>query len=102
MKNGLRYLVTTSSYFYGPDGKPYRAAWGVLEVQESKQVFGFTPSRQHANWYVTIGKGDRAVTIAGCEVLYAVRLDDTPFIIEGEFTDKEGEAIPLNKIYLAQ
>ena len=29
-----KYLITTDNWFYAPDGKEYRAAWGDVEIVE--------------------------------------------------------------------
>jgi hypothetical protein len=41
--------------------------WGELKaVHEVKEIFGFVPSRIHANWTIEIG----SMIIMGCQVLY--------------------------------
>jgi hypothetical protein len=70
-----KVIVTTSAWFYAPDGKLYRAVWGTLKgVLAAKDVLGFTVNASHANFYVEVGD----VVIAGCQALYCVRCDNRP------------------------
>lgn len=70
---GKKVLVTTSSWFYGKDGRSYRAAYGTLKaVHEVSKTLGFTPSRTHANWTIEIGH----MVIMGCQVMYVAQLDE--------------------------
>lgn len=70
-----KVLVTTVNWFYGPDGKQYRAIWGTLKgVHEAQKVFGFVPSRTHANWFIEIGD----ITVTGCQVLYCIKCPNKP------------------------
>lgn len=75
MKNliGHKVLITSTSWFFAPDGRQYRAVFGVLvAIHTSQDTLGFTPSRTHTNWYVQVGN----VTIAGCQVLQCVKTDE--------------------------
>lgn len=64
-----KVLITTNNWFYAPDGMKYSAVWGTLKnIHEAKDVFGFTPNRNHANWFVEIGN----MIITGCQVNYCV------------------------------
>lgn len=68
-----KVLVTTSAWFYAPDGKQYRAVFGTLKaIHETKETLGFTPNRHHANWVIEIGD----MLITGCQVLYCVQTDE--------------------------
>lgn len=68
-----KVLVTTSNWFYGADGKTYRAIHGILKnVQEVSKLLGFTPNRSHANWYLEIGE----MVIMGCQVMYLIQCDN--------------------------
>lgn len=100
IKNGQKYLVTTSEWFYGRDGMQYRAAWGICEAVSAKQELGFEP-RHGTNWFVRVGDGDKALIIAGCQVHYAIQLDEAPFILPGYYKDeKSGLEIKNNPIYI--
>jgi hypothetical protein len=65
-------LITTSGWFYAPDGRQYKAVWGTLKaIHEVSKAFGFIPSRAFANWFIEIGD----MTIMGCQVLYVIACD---------------------------
>ena len=103
MENGKKHLVTTQSWFFGPDGNQYRAIWGTVQVKEAKDHYGFTPNRHHANWIVEIGDGDKKATVTGCEVLYALRCEERPTEIPGTEMNKEtGRESPINSIYFTE
>jgi len=102
MKNGEKYLITTNNYFYGPDGEQYRAVYGVVQIKEAKDVFGFTPNVRHTNWITEVGTEEKKVVVTGCEVLYALKLDTPPTIKPGTWVDKDGEQLPHNRIYIAE
>lgn len=70
---GKKVLITTQGWFYGKDGKQYRAIHGTLKaVHESAKTLGFIPNRAHANWYFEIGD----MVIMGCQVLYVQQADE--------------------------
>lgn len=72
---GKKVLVTTQNWFYAPDGKNYRAAWGTLRgVNEAGKTLGFIPNRSHANWFIDVG----ALTIMGCQVMYVLDCPEKP------------------------
>ena len=74
MKNLLnkKVLITTSGWFYGKDGKSYKAVHGTLKaVHEAGQTLGFIPNRSHANWFIEIGE----MIIMGCQVMYIIQTD---------------------------
>ena len=67
-----KYLITTDSWFLGPDGNQYKAVFGtVTAVLTDKEYLGITTNRQSTNWYLVIGE----MVIAGCQIHYAVRTD---------------------------
>lgn len=67
-----KILVTTSGWFYGADGKQYKAVHGTLKaVHEAGKTLGFIPNRSHANWFIEIGE----MIIMGCQVMYVVQCD---------------------------
>ena len=72
-----RVLVTTTNWFFAPDGKQYKAVYGTLKnLHQAEAVLGFKPDRAHTNWFVEIG----AMMIAGCQVLYCVQSDEMPYL----------------------
>jgi len=70
---GDKALVTTNEWFYAPNGKSYKAVYGTVKaVRTAEQSLGIKPNGKSANWYLEIG----SITIAGCQIHYAVRCDD--------------------------
>lgn len=70
-----KVLITTTNWFYAPDGKQYRGIWGtLLSVDEAGKTLGFIPNRAHANWFLTVGD----LTIMGCQVMYVMKCPDQP------------------------
>lgn len=80
MKNyeGKNVLVTCDNWFYAPDGKQYRAAWGTVSVFSDQETLGIKTNNKSTNWYLQIGKGERQIVIAGCQVKYAVLCNIIP------------------------
>ena len=78
MKNNLlnkKVLITTSGWFFAPDGRQYRAIYGTLKsITDAKDLIGFTPSRSHANWVFQVG----TASIMGCQVMYVLECDKPP------------------------
>ena len=69
---GSRVLITTSNWFYGPDGRMYNAVHGtVMAIKDDEQTLGIRTNRNSTNWYVQVGN----ITIAGCQIHYAIRAD---------------------------
>jgi len=67
-----KVLITTQGWFYGRDGKSYKAVHGTLKsVKEASKVLGFIPNRAHANWFIEIGE----MVIMGCQVMYIVECE---------------------------
>lgn len=70
---GDKVLITTNGWFYAPDGKQYNAVFGTLQaIKSDVETLGIRTNARSTNWYVQVGR----VTIAGCQVYYAVRTDD--------------------------
>lgn len=88
IEEGKKYLITTEKWFYHTDGNLYRAVYGTASMFEAKKLLGFNPTRS-ANWYVRIGSDENYMLIAGCQINYAQRTDDSPTIQSGKYTDKE-------------
>lgn len=78
---GEKALVTVDNWFYAPDGHQYRAVFGTIHaVRTAEDSLGVKPNGRSTNWYLEIGN----VTIAGCQVHYALRTDTCHF---GPVTD---------------
>ena len=70
---GQKALVTVDNWFYGPDGRQYKAVFGTVKaVRTSEESLGVRTNARSTNWYLEIGK----VTIAGCQVHYAVQCNE--------------------------
>jgi len=73
MKIGQKYLITTSEWFYAPDGQQYRAIFGTVHsIETDEQTLGVKTNRGSTNWYVLIGE----MIVAGCQIHYVVRADE--------------------------
>lgn len=73
---GKTALITTDNWFIAPDGKQYRAVFGVVKaVLSSEATLGVRTNAKSTNWYVVIGN----LTIAGCQIHYAIRADKAHF-----------------------
>lgn len=69
---GKKALITTDGWFTAPDGKSYRGVFGTVRaVMDSKETLGIQTNAKSTNWYVEIG----SLTVAGCQIHYAVRTD---------------------------
>jgi hypothetical protein len=69
---GRKVLVTVDNWFYGPNGRQYRAVFGTLNaIQNAEQVLGIKVSARSHDWYMTVGN----TTIAGCQIHYAMLCD---------------------------
>jgi hypothetical protein len=71
------YLITANNWFYAPNGKTYRAAWGKVKIYEDS-ILGVKTNRNSANWYLFVGSEEKGVIIAGCQIHYAIICDDEP------------------------
>jgi hypothetical protein len=72
-----KYLVTTSNWFFAPDGKVYRAVWGDIEIL-SDSVLGVKTNSHSSNWFAKIGSEKKHAIIAGCQIQYAVKCEAKP------------------------
>lgn len=69
---GKKVLITTNNWFVAPDGRQYMAVFGTVKaVLDSQQTLGVKTNARSTNWYVELGN----MTIAGCQIFYAVRTD---------------------------
>lgn len=101
----VKYLVTTDNWFYAPDGKKYRSAWGNVEIVEDSSL-GLKTNRNSTNWYARVGSNDKHIVIAGCQIHYAVKCNNEPNTHEvSERTYGSGESSKHtrdNEIYIAE
>jgi len=72
-----KYLITTDAWFYAPDGKQYKAAWGDVEIIEDTSL-GLKTNRNSTNWYAKVGSNQNHILIAGCQIHYAVKCEEKP------------------------
>lgn len=69
---GKKALVTCDNWFYAPNGRQYRAAFGTIKaVRTAEDTLGVRPNGRSTNWYVEVGN----MTIAGCQIHFVVRTD---------------------------
>lgn len=72
IKRGDKALVTTSAWFFAPDGNSYRAVFGTVQaIETAEQSLGVKTNNRSTNWYLRIGN----MTIAGCQINYAIKTD---------------------------
>jgi hypothetical protein len=100
------YLITTDAWFTAPDGKSYRAAWGKIEILEDK-FLGIKTNRNSTNWFAKLGSEKNHIIIAGCQIHYAIKCDDTPNISDTEDWQADASAglksyVRPTSIYIAQ
>lgn len=101
-----KYLITTDSWFFAPDGNQYKAAWGDVKILEDN-VLGIKTNSRSANWYAMIGSNEKEVVVAGCQIHYAVKCNDKPSTMPIEPEEfYEGKLVEGNKlrtrIYIAE
>ncbi len=84
---GKKALITTDCWFVAPDGKQYRAVFGTVKaVQSSEETLGVRTNARSTNWYVEIG----CMTLAGCQIHYAIRCDSCSFDPAEDYTTADG------------
>jgi len=87
---GKTVLITTHNWFIAPDGKQYMAAFGTAKaVLDSQQTLGVKTNARSTNWYVELGN----MTIAGCQVFYAIRTDSCELGDVESFEVKDGKVL---------
>ena len=74
MKNGKKYLINSDSWFICPNGRQYRAAFGVIEILDDSTL-GIKTNRNASNWFVKIGSNESHIIIAGCQIHHAIRCE---------------------------
>ena len=78
-----KYLITTDDWFYAPDGKQYKAAWGDVQIIEDT-FLGLKTNRNSSNWFAKVGSEQKHIVIAGCQIHYAVKCEEKPNIEASE------------------
>lgn len=73
-----KYLITTDSWFYAPDGNTYQAVWGEVTILKDDQILGIKTNRNSSDWYVQVGFGEKHTIVAGCQMHYAVKSSNRP------------------------
>jgi hypothetical protein len=88
---GQNVLITTQEWFYAPDGRTYRAVWGRLKaIKQAEESLGIKPNARSVNWYVEIGN----MTIAGCQINYAIKAARVNFSDVTEHLSHDGQYRP--------
>lgn len=86
-----KYLITTDSWFYAPDGKQYRAVFGEVKIIEDN-FLGIKTNARSSNWFAKVGNENNHVIIAGCQIHYALK---TEVVVEEpnikDWTQENGE-----------
>ena len=99
-----KYLITTDSWFYAPDGKSYRAVWGEVEIV-TDDILGIKTNKGSTNWFAKVGHADHHVIIAGCQIHYSVKCDKKPDAGEvQDYSDNKGDIQKYDRpthIYIA-
>ena len=72
-----KYLITTDAWFYAPDGKQYKAAWGDVQIIEDT-FLGLKTTRNSSNWFAKVGSEQKHIVIAGCQIHYAIKCEEKP------------------------
>lgn len=87
---GKKALISTNDWFTGTDGKLYKAAFGTVKaVIDSQQALGIRTNARSTNWYVEIGN----MTIAGCQIHYAIRTDICELGSSESYDVKDGAVV---------
>lgn len=100
-----KYLISTDSWFFAPDGNQYKAAWGNVVILEDNMLGVKTNSRS-SNWYACIGSNDKEVIVAGCQIHYAVKCPRMPSTTEIDAEEYHEGKVQISKvksrIYIAE
>lgn len=87
-EQGKKMLITTDAFFFAPDGKQYRAVYGVCKgIHDADGTLGLKTNRNSTNWYVEIGN----MLVAGCQIHYAVATDECNVGLASGYDVVEGE-----------
>ena len=84
---GSNCLVTTNNWFSAPDGEQYTAVYGEIKgIIYDYELLGIKTNRHSTNWYLQIGN----MTIAGCQIYYAIQTDECSHSPPTREIDHEG------------
>lgn len=87
---GDKVLVTFDNYFFAPDGKQYRAAFGAVRaVRTAEDSLGVRPNGKSTNWYLEVGE----MLVAGCQIHYLVKTDTCDFGPTESWSTHEGRSV---------
>jgi hypothetical protein len=91
---GQKVIVTTDNWFYAPDGRQYRAAFGTVHgVDTAEASLGVKPNGRSTNWYLRIGR----LVIAGCQIHYVLRADSCSFKPAPDWQVHEGRVVEYDR-----
>lgn len=84
---GKKFLITVDNWFYGKDGRQYRAVYGtVTAVRGDQETLGIKTNARSTNWYVEVGN----MIVAGFQIHYAIQVDDVNLGPAADFHEKDG------------
>lgn len=87
---GKKALINTDQWFVAPDGQQYKAVFGTIKsVLDSTEALGVRTNAKSTNWYVEIGN----LTVAGCQIHYAVQTDSCNLNDVMNYEVKDGELV---------
>lgn len=87
---GSKVVVTVDNWFYGPDGREYRAVFGTVRgIHSDHETLGIKTNARSTNWYLNIG----GTVIAGCQIHYVCLADKAPEASVPGWTIHEGKVI---------
>ena len=70
---GQRVLITTSNWFFAPNGRQYRAVVGRLRgIHSAPAILGIKVNARSVDWYAEVGR----MVVAGCEINHAIAVED--------------------------
>jgi hypothetical protein len=100
-----KYLITTDSWFYAPDGHQYRSVWGSVQIV-GDTILGIKTNTKSSNWFAQVGSDDKHVIVAGCQIHYAVKCNEKPNTDEVEQheydTKADNKVLTRTRIYIAE
>lgn len=101
-----KYLITTDAWFYGPDGKQYKAVWGNVIPMSDSVMLGIKTNARSSNWYLWVGSLDNGMMVAGCQVHYAIKCPEKPETgMVDDYTSSNGDYKEYKRpsnIYIAE
>lgn len=94
LKIGAKVLVTTDCFFFAPDGRQYRAAFGTVHgIHTDETTLGIRTNARSTNWYAQIGD----LLIAGCQIHYAIRTDKCHVGSAMDWKEENGEVVEFSR-----